>query len=127
MTLYERELLLGQWFRQEIDEHGNQFIEIADFTLDGTFQFCFTTQSKQGDVIEKVTELGDWGLVGDIHFTITKNEVIEDDIYAADLDNAQNYQAYKVVALTAEYFQYQHVVSNESYTLRRISDFIGHC
>jgi len=127
MIIYKRELLLGRWFRQEADEQGNQFIEVADFSLDGSFEFCFTTQTKQGDVIETVTEFGDWGLVGDIHFTITKNEVIEDKMYSADLDNSDNYQVYKVITLTPEYFQYLDIISNESYTLKRITEAVGHC
>lgn len=127
MTVYERESLVGRWFRQETDEQGNQLIEFAEFSVDGSFEFCFTTQTQQGEIIETIAELGDWGLVADIHFTITKGEVVDGKMYGADLDNSENYQAYKVLELTPEYFQYQHMLTHESYTLKRVTELIGHC
>lgn len=122
-----RSLLLGQWVRNAEDEQGNPFVEHAEFFSDGSFEFCFMTMSHQGDILEQVIELGEWGLVGDIHFTITKNEVIDAKLYAADLNNPDNYHAYKVTMLNAEAFAYQHVTSKESFILKRVIDNIGHC
>ncbi len=74
---YERELLFGRWFREETDQPNRKIIEYAQLSADGSFEFTFITLQVKDDepdeVIEQVIELGDWGLVGDIHFTITRN------------------------------------------------------
>jgi hypothetical protein len=124
---YPRELLFGRWYRNEIDEQGKETIEYAQLSSDGSFQFTFITLDTKGELIEEVTELGDWGLVADIHFTLTKNELIDEELYAADLNNDDNYQAYKVLELNHHIFHYQHRLTNEEYIMRRVVDTPGHC
>jgi len=124
---YRRELLVGQWIRNCYDQDGYPFVENAQFFSDGSFEFSFMTMSHEGKVTEQSIELGEWGLVGDIHFTITRNEVIDEKLYSADMNNAENYHAYKVKQLTADSFEYQHIVSKESFILKRVIDNIGHC
>ncbi len=126
LTIYSREQLVGRWFRQE-QENGNQLIEYSQFYSDGTFEFCFITQNMKGELLEQVIELGDWGLVADIHFTLTKNEVFDEQVYAADLENSDNYHAYRVLSLSPDCFEYQHIITNESFILKRVIDNIGHC
>jgi len=127
ITSYPRELLFGQWYRNDTDELGNETIEYAQLSGDGSFEFTFITLDEKGEVIEQITELGDWGLVADIHFTFTKNELINEELYAADLNNNDNYQAYKVLALDHKKFHYQHLLTNEEYIMRRVVDNLGHC
>jgi len=128
---YDRELLLGRWFRQDTDEENRKIVEYAELSADGSFEFTFVTLAvtaeKKEQVIEQVTELGDWGLVGDIHFTITKNEVVDEQLYAADLNNSDNYHAYRVLQLNHQLFEYQHVETKEVFKMRRINDEVGHC
>ncbi len=139
--IYLREQLIGRWYRHDVDEHGSQTIEYADILADGSFEFTFvttpTTQGSKASVClknpleegdqQQIIELGDWGLVGDIHFTLTKNELVDGKIYAADLNNADNYHAYRVLQLTHQIFEYQHIVTNEVFIMRRVIDNIGHC
>lgn len=128
---YERELLFGRWFREEIGEPNKKFIEYAQLSADGSFEFTFVTlQVNVGEadrVVEQITELGDWGLVGNIHFTITKNEVVDEQLYAADLNDSNNYHAYRVLQLNHQIFEYQHISTNEIFIMRKINDNIGHC
>ena len=124
---YPRTLLFGRWYRNDIDEEGNETVEYAQLSSDGSFEFTFITLDIKGQVIEEITELGDWGLVADIHFTLTKNELVNGDLYAADLNNDDNYQAYKVLALDHKTFHYQHRLTNEEYIMRRVVDNPGHC
>ncbi|MFQ3195416.1 MAG: hypothetical protein ACI9N3_002250 [Colwellia sp.] len=124
---YNRALLAGRWYRMEMNDTGHQFVEYAELCLDGSFEFSFVEQTSQGEIISQNVELGDWGLVGDIHFTITQEEVADNEHYRADLHDENNYQAYKVLALDSQVFKYQHIVSNEVFILRRVVDKIGHC
>lgn len=128
---FDRELLFGRWFRQDIDEHNRKIVEYAQLSADGSFEFTFITymqkEAETEQAIEQVTELGDWGLVADIHFTITKNELMDEQLYAADLNNSDNYQAYRVLQLNHHIFEYQHIETNETFIMRKITDNIGHC
>jgi len=128
---YERELLFGRWFREEMTGKNKKTVEYAQLSADGSFEFTFITLKVNIDaidsVVEQVTELGDWGLVGNIHFTITKNEIFEEKIYATDLNDSNNYHAYQVLKLDHHIFEYQHVDTKETFIMRKITDNIGHC
>lgn len=128
---YERELLFGRWFRENSDDQNSKTVEYAQLSADGSFEFTFITLETQSgkteQIVEQVTELGDWGLVADIHFTITKNEIFDEQIYAADLNDSNNYQAYRVLQLNHQIFEYQHIDTNEIFIMRKITDHIGHC
>ena len=124
---YPRALLFGRWYRNDIDEQGNETVEYAQLSSDGSFEFTFISLDKKGEIIDEITELGDWGLVADIHFTLTKNELINEELYSADLNNDDNYHAYKVLGLDHKIFHYQHILTNEEYIMRRVVDNLGHC
>ena len=78
-----------------------------------------------GNISEQTVESGDWGLVGDIHFTISKSEFIDKEHYAADLTHEDNYHAYRVLTLNSQIFEYQHILTNEVFILRRVIDNIA--
>ena len=124
---YSREQLVGQWYSLEIGEQGQQISEYAQLLIDGSYEFTFSTLDVNGAVLEQSVELGDWGLVGDVHFTITKSEVVDNELYSADLTLSDNYHAYRVVKLTSQTFEYQHLVTNEVFIMRRVVGNIAHC
>ena len=129
--IYERELLFGRWFREDKDDQNRKIIEYAQLGADGSFEFTFITlMTKVGEaekIVEQVTELGDWGLVADIHFTITKNEVFDEQLYASDLNDSNNYHVYRVIQLNHQIFEYQHIETQEIFKMRKVTDHIGHC
>ena len=128
---YERALLCGRWFREDIISANKKTIEYAQICIDGSFEFTFitlvTAKNATDEIVEQVTELGDWGLVGDVHFTITKDEVFDEQLYATDLNDSNNYHAYKVIQLNHHVFEYQHVETHETFLMRKVTDNIGHC
>lgn len=124
---YERNVLVGQWFSSLEDSGGRRSTEFSDIQADGSFEFTFSHYDDNNVLIEQVIELGDWGLVGDIHFTMTKSEFINEQHYASDLSVAENYHAYKVLELNSTTFKYQHVITQEVFILKRVIDKIGHC
>lgn len=129
--IYEREFLFGRWFREDRDDQNRKIIEYAQLSADGSFEFTFITlvtkPGEAAEIVEQVTELGDWGLVADIHFTITKNEVFDERLYAADLNDSNNYHAYRVIQLNHQIFEYQHIDTQEIFKMRKVTDHIGHC
>jgi hypothetical protein len=127
MKNFSRELLIGQWYRGESDEYGNLISEYADIAADGSFEFTFIYHDSEGVITKQLIELGDWGLVGNIHFTMTKSEFDNDEHFAVDLADPDNYHAYQVLELNSQVFTYQHVVSEEIYTLRRVLGDVGYC
>lgn len=122
-----RDLLIGKWYRSAVNEQGENISEYAELTVDGSFEFTFIIHHADGSIAHQIIELGDWGLVGDIHFTITKSEIIEDEHYVVDLAEPDNYNAYRVIALTNQTFTYQHVVSEEIFISRRVTSAMGNC
>ncbi|MGB1197673.1 MAG: hypothetical protein ACPG46_01415 [Thalassotalea sp.] len=124
---FERGALVGQWFCSSSNNNGEQLTELADIQADGSFQFIFSHYDTNNVLVEEVIELGDWGMVGDIHFTITKSEYVNEQHYAADLADEGNYHAYQVLALNSHIFKYQHVITQEVFILKRVIDNIGHC
>lgn len=125
--LYSRKLLVGTWYRNDTDIDGCLITEYAQMALDGSFEFTFIYHNNTGEVVDEVIECGDWGLVGDIHFTITKSEFVDEQHYAVDLAEPDNYNAYRVLALTNQTFKYQHVISQEIFIARRITGTAGNC
>ncbi len=115
---YKRTQLFGHWFRQTLEQKNIQHSEYCHFKDDGSFEFIFI-ESEQGKVISQVTEYGSWGLVGDIHFTMTEAELIDDKFIESDLTDENNYHAYRVIQLNSQLFEYQHIVTKESYLLKR--------
>jgi hypothetical protein len=124
---YNRALLFGRWYRKDIDEQGQQVVEYAELSADGSFEFTFVSTEQETNITEQVIELGDWGVVGNVHFTITKSELIDQQLYAADLNDSNNYQAYKVLQLNHLIFEYQHIETKEIFMMRKVTDAIGHC
>ncbi|NMP17730.1 hypothetical protein [Thalassotalea sp. Y01] len=117
--MFHRQQLIGNWHRSDKDSDEN-YSEFAQMFADGSFSFTFYTYKADGTLIEEMTERGDWGVVGNIHFTITKAEIIGNNEYPANLEDEDNYQAYKIVKLTDDEFTYQHVITGESFTLSRV-------
>lgn len=125
--VYLRQQLFGSWYRNEVLPDGSVQTELAKMTEDGEYEFAFSVHNKQGELIQQSIELGDWGVVGDIHFTIAKAEYIDEEEYATDLANPDNYHAYRILKLSHQIFKYQHIVSNEVFILKRVIDKIAHC
>ncbi|TKB47106.1 hypothetical protein [Thalassotalea mangrovi] len=118
--MYHRQQLVGVWHRSE-DLGSEQFSEFAELKVDGTFIFTFYSYNLEGKLLSQISEVGDWGLVGDIHFTITNGEIEHDKDYPADRCDEQNYHAYRVLELSESQFTYEHIVSGEKFTLKRVS------
>ena len=111
---------------QEVDKKEIQHSEYATFNEDGSYEFIFIS-SEQGNIIKQVVEYGDWGLVADVHFTITQSELVDEEYFEADLSQENNYNAYQVLQLNNHYCEYQDLASKEIYLLKRTMTTVGNC
>ena len=127
MSLFNRAQLVGTWYRNDTNEQGALVTEFAEMSVDGSYAFTFSEHDLEGLLINQSIEIGDWGLVGDIHFTMAKSEIIDGEEYSVDFSNENNYHAYKITQLTEQIFEYHHVITNEVFIMRRVIDKIGHC
>lgn len=125
--IVERKTLIGTWYRNEVLSDGSVQTELAEMSEDGAYEFAFSIHNSEGKLTQQSIELGDWGLVGNIHFTIAKAECVDNEQFPADLANPDNYHAYEVIELSHQLFKYKHIVSNEVFILRRVIDKIAHC
>lgn len=119
--------MFGRWYRNDIDTQGRQIVEYAELSADGSFEFTFVSTEQETNITEQIIELGDWGVVGNVHFTITKSEFVDQQLYVADLNNSDNYQAYNILQLNHQVFEYQHIETKEIFIMRKVTDTIGHC
>jgi hypothetical protein len=115
---FNRKQLVGYWFRQKVDQSDTLESEYCHFQDDGIFKIDFIN-TKQGKTLQQITEYGSWGLVGDIHFTITEEIIIDDKCIDNDMSNENNYNAYRVLQLNSQFFEYEHIETKEKYLLKR--------
>lgn len=125
--MYTREQLVGSWFSSEQHNNGETHNELATIDKDGCYEFIFTVFDQKNQLIQESIEVGDWGLVGDIHFTIAKAEIAQQETFPADMADPENYHAYQVIHLDSHIFKYQHIVTKEVFILKRVVDRIAHC
>ncbi|WP_286235286.1 hypothetical protein [Thalassotalea sediminis] len=125
--MYTREQLVGSWFSSQLHDNGETHTEQAHLHNDGTYEFTFTVFDQEYQRVQEQIEVGDWGLVGDIHFTIARAEVDHEEAFPVDMANPDNYHAYQVIQLDSKIFKYQHIVTKEVFILKRVIDRIAHC
>ncbi|MDO6428793.1 hypothetical protein Q4489_17425 [Thalassotalea sp. 1_MG-2023] len=125
--MYRREQLIGSWFSSKQQTNGETHNELAKIHSDGCYEFTFTVFDQENQPMQEYIEVGDWGLVGDVHFTIAKAEVDQQEAFPMDMANPDNYHAYQVIQLDSHIFKYQHIVTKEVFILKRVVDRIAHC
>jgi hypothetical protein len=103
----QREMLIGKWFLNQRTAQGGVEQEIAELNSDGSFTF-YVKSVDAGGGVEKSVETGEWGIVGDVHFTITKT------------GGKKYYDVYKVLKLDEREFVYRHSVTGNEYRSRRV-------
>ena len=116
-----RDLLVGTWHGDQPTADGGRAREIAVLHADGTFELYF----RRTDAAGNETSWGDagyWGLVRDVHFTITLASIDDGIFLPTDSTDAARYSAYKVIELSEKSFVYQSLVTGNVYTLERAED-----
>lgn len=114
-----RTFLVGTWHRKQRTKQDGVSEETAEMYRDGTYRFTFRT--KAGDSpLEEYVEVGRWGLVDDIHFTIATGHVKNGKLIDYDTSDPRRYAVYEVLDLTKNRFRYRHKITGNTYQLRRV-------
>nr|MBV6630984.1 hypothetical protein [Oceanococcus sp. HetDA_MAG_MS8] len=118
-TYEQRLLMVGTWFGDAPTKDGGRKMHIVDRFLDGTMKIRFRLVDAQGNSDEQ-TELAQWGLSGDIYFTISRGILDGEEFHEFDLRQPYFNDAYEVLELTEATFHYRHLVTGSEYTIHRV-------
>jgi len=116
--------LTGKWYgNMESKEQGkNEWL--VERNLDGTYIIQFKNTEKDGNII-RATEYGEWGISGNIYFTIFKGRIENGIKYPVDNSDPYNRDAYKILKINDNYFGYKNVRINYRFSVKKVSaDFI---
>lgn len=116
-----RDLLVGTWYRNQPTVDGGSSEEIAVLHPDGAFELYFRRIDATGDVTSW-GQAGFWGLVGDLHFTITLANIDDELFLPVDTSDAGQYSAYRVLGLTESSFVYESLVTGNIYSLAKVDE-----
>lgn len=112
--------LVGRWFGSEITKNGGKVMWIAERNNDGKYKIHFRIIEASGNQINKI-EVGEWGVSGPVYFTIYKADLDGDKVVPVDPTDPYNRDAYKILRLTNDIFEYESFDSNNKYSVRKVS------
>lgn len=115
------QLMSGRWYGSQPTSDGGTKEEIIDKLSDGTYQIVFkVTHPEKGTQFS--VEVGYWGMSGDIYFSIFRGWIRDRQLIEANPSDPYHYDAYRIIRLDEELFEYKHVSNGNRYTLKRVPD-----
>lgn len=118
---YLRSKLLGKWFgSQPTTDGGNKTWTILRRN-DGRYEVTFRIYQADGASYD-LEEVGFWGVSGPVYFTIFVGQEEEGSFVPSDPADASNYDAYRIIELTSERFEYEHFVTGDRYVVKKVDD-----
>mgnify|MGYP000450370687 CR=1 FL=1 len=115
----ERHKLIGKWYGEWRDKKGGKWRELSEISSDGTYRFSFLYVHANGTK-QKEVMIGEWGLVGPVHFTISKVHEKNNKFYRINQGEEKNYEAYEVIALDSKKFRYRSYRSGKEYIVHKV-------
>ncbi|MGH2509789.1 MAG: hypothetical protein ACRDHZ_20615 [Ktedonobacteraceae bacterium] len=112
-------LLIGKWYGSQPTKDGGVKKEIMERSPQGTYQVTFRVYDKEGKYKEQ-TETGYWGVSGPVYFTIFRGWVEGDHLSPSNPSNPYNYDAYKIIKLNSEVFEYESYNSRDKYATKKV-------
>ncbi len=114
-------LMIGKWYGKQPTKDGGTKEEIIEKLPNGTYKIQFRVTQPDGTKTER-TEVGYWGVSGNIYFSIFKGWLSGSEIISANPTDPYNYDAYHIIELTTEKFEYQHVSTGNRYVNQRVGN-----
>lgn len=112
-------MMTGKWYGSQPTKNGGIQQHIIEHSVDGTSKITFRIKSPKGD-IKEFSEVGQWGISGPIYFTILSGRIDGKKFRPSDQTNPYNYDAYQIVNLTKDEFEYNHFSSDNKYKIIKV-------
>lgn len=106
--------LVGKWHGNVLLKDGEKREWVIERTNTGQYSIDFFTTYKDGST-DRQTERGEWGISGNIYFTIFKSFVIDGDHDTTDSSDPYNRDAYVILKLTDRVFEYRHARTGDKF------------
>ncbi len=113
--------LVGAWLEESRNSEGELQRELAEHSADGKCKETFRIYHKDGSYDEDV-EVCEWGISGDIYFTLTKGWLHDGQFAPADPTDPNYSDAYVITELTDTLFKYRHVETRNEFTDHKVPD-----
>ena len=117
----DRSMLIGTWYGKHNMSEGGYREHIVQRFSDGSYRIRFKERDREGNV-ELSSEVGLWGMSGNIYFTIFRGWLDGQNFKPSDPAVDTNYDAYYILELTNERFNYKHARTGNSYTINKVAD-----
>lgn len=114
-------LMIGKWYGSQPTKDGGKVQEIMERSPQGTYKITFRVYEKDGKYKEQ-SEAGHWGVSGPIYFTIFRGWVKNNQLSPSNPADPYNYDAYKIINLNNEVFEYESYSSGNKYTNKKVSN-----
>ena len=115
----KHKLMIGKWYGNQPTKDGGRRQQLTERREDGTYVIHFRIHEKNGDVWDQI-ETGEWGIAGDIYFSIFKGWIQDGYFKPTDPTDTYNRDAYRVITLNQDEFIYEAVQNGERYTLSKV-------
>ena len=117
-------LMVGAWYASQPSIDGGTRQIVSERFSDGTYKYRFKFTDSSGKVKES-TEVGQWGVAGDIYFSIYRGKLTENGVKYSDPSDPYNYDAYQIIELSKSQFVYKSITNGSVFTAVRVeSDFV---
>ena len=113
-------LLLGRWYGVQPTTEGGLRQTLIERRDDGSYVIHFRIKSASGEIKDQ-WEMGEWGVSGDIIFTICKGWLKNGKFVPADYD-PYNYDAYRITKLTAAEFEYTNAETRNHFVSKKVAN-----
>lgn len=119
MAKSPREIFVGRWYGEARKDGQVTRRWVVDAFPDGVFRITFRFYEEDGSYREQI-EVGEWGISGPVYFLSTKGWVDDGAFLKADTRNGELYDAYRILKLEQQIFEYEHYVNGNRYQVRRV-------
>lgn len=112
--------LVGTWFGTLEMRGGGRYMWIGENKNDGTYKIRFQTIDGSGNRKEQ-TEIGEWGVSGDVQFTILKTVIKGGKTITVNPTKSSFRDAYRILELNNEVFVYKSLDTGDRFSAKRVA------
>lgn len=117
-------LMVGKWYGSNPTKSGGVRQFITERYQDGSYRDIFKVTDAQGNSSES-SEVGYWGISGLISFAIFRGWLNQGIIEPSDPTDPYNYDAYHIISLNSEEYEYSHVTTGNRFRVKKVDpDFV---